>query len=63
MSIAIKCCKDCQDRFLHCHNTCTKYLNEKMNHDKLMRDIRRQKSENYQTDIKVKMATNRKNSK
>lgn len=30
----IRCCKDCQDRCLHCHSICEKYIAEKKEHDK-----------------------------
>lgn len=29
ISIAIKCCKNCKDRYLGCHDKCDKYKKEK----------------------------------
>lgn len=26
---AVKCCKDCTDRYVGCHSVCEKYLSEK----------------------------------
>ena len=32
--MGIKCCKDCKDRHPHCHATCPRYLEEKMEHER-----------------------------
>lgn len=32
--MSIKCCKDCKERHPHCHATCLRYLEEKMEHER-----------------------------
>ena len=30
----IKCCKDCESRYVGCHGTCKRYIQEKADYDK-----------------------------
>ena len=32
--MSIKCCKDCKDRHPHCHTSCPRYLEEKIEHER-----------------------------
>lgn len=37
----IKCCKNCENRHPHCHNTCEEYLTEKAEWEKIKAEIRK----------------------
>lgn len=37
--MAIKCCKDCDDRSVGCHSTCARYIEEKEIHQKKKAEI------------------------
>ena len=43
-------CKNCQDRKLHCHDRCEKYLAFKKDHAEYVRLIRNQKQSEYDLD-------------
>lgn len=32
--MSIKCCKDCKERHPHCHTSCPRYLEEKIEHER-----------------------------
>lgn len=32
--MSIKCCKDCKERHPHCHASCPRYLEEKIEHER-----------------------------
>lgn len=40
----IRCCFECKDRKLHCHSTCERYLKEKEEYSKEVRNVLSEKS-------------------
>lgn len=50
----IRCCKDCEDRQLHCHSTCERYIQEKREHDRL-REKQREDQQLEYFDYKRKL--------
>lgn len=50
MNTVIKCCHNCKEREVGCHDTCPRYLKEKEKHREIMQYIHK----DYETDQYVK---------
>lgn len=58
--MGIKCCKDCKERHPHCHTSCPRYLEEKIEHERQRErvdKIKKMESDmfGYKTDSKLSL--------
>ena len=64
----IRCCKDCQDRFIGCHGTCEKYIAQNKAHQEELKRIYESKGvdimmEEYKIRERYRTVQKRKRSK
>lgn len=62
--VGITCCKDCQDRHVGCHGTCSEYIAFKTERDQELERINKQKADGvmnslYIAEAKKRMKTRR----
>lgn len=53
--MGIKCCKDCTERYIGCHGTCKKYLDEVKAENEKKERLRKQKKGQNEADAVLHM--------